>query len=216
MIEAALVAEKVDMIRQQARALAGGAVSIIAVTKTFGCDAIIAASAAGCDGIGENYAQELLDKVEQGCIDLPVHFIGALQSNKIKSIADHVGLWQSIDRGSLVGELARRSPGARVLLQVNTTGEASKSGVSPGEFPALLDLALGAGLDVRGVMTLGPTIGSESAVRDAFGALRAIKDKFGLEICSMGMSQDYRVALECGSTMLRIGSALFGDRSKNP
>lgn len=213
MIDPALVAERVATIRDDARSITGGEVSIVAVTKTFGCDAIAAAAGAGCDAIGENYAQEVLEKVELDCVDLPLHFIGALQSNKIRSIGAHVALWQSIDRESLVVELARRVPGAQVLLQVNTTSEPTKSGVEPADFAALHTAAVEAGLVVRGVMTLGPTKADVESGARAFGLLRRIKDDFGLEICSMGMSQDYRLALECGATMLRIGSALFGDRT---
>lgn len=212
MINPAEVADRVGAIRQEARERTGQDVAVIAVTKTFGCDAIEAAAAAGCDGIGENYAQELLEKVEAGCIHVPVHFIGGLQSNKIRQIAPHVSLWQSIDRGSLVDELARRAPAAKVLLQVNTTGEASKSGVNPDEVESLYDHATRVGLVVQGVMTIGPTDGDHLARVSAFRHLREIADSLGVADCSMGMSDDYREALDCGSTMLRIGSALFGAR----
>ncbi|MEY3806519.1 MAG: hypothetical protein RIR69_1331 [Actinomycetota bacterium] len=212
MIDPADVADRVEALRQEVRDRAGHDVALIAVTKSFGCDAIQAAASAGCDGIGENYAQELLEKTEAGCIDLPVHFIGALQSNKIRQIAPFVSLWQSIDRSSLIDELARRAPGAQVLLQVNTTGEGSKSGVVPGEVEALHSHALRAGLVVQGVMTIGPTAGDHASRLSAFRQLRQIADSLGVSICSMGMSEDYREALDCGSTMLRIGSALFGPR----
>lgn len=212
MVDAALVAERVAVIRNEALAIAGRDVEIIAVTKTFGCDAIAAAAAAGCGGMGENYAQEILDKAAAGCLDLPVHFIGALQSNKVRQVAGHVSMWQSLDRESLVAPIARHSPGAAVLVQVNTTGEASKSGVAPAGVDHLVEAARGAGLDVRGFMTMGPTDGDHAATVRAFRMLRSIADGHGLAVCSMGMSGDYKVALECGSTMLRIGSGLFGAR----
>lgn len=214
MIDPAEVADRVEDIREVAQSLAGHPVSLIAVTKSFGCDAIAAAVAAGCDGIGENYAQELLEKGEANCLSGPVHFIGALQSNKIRLIAPLVSMWQSVDRSSVVTELARRAPGARILIQVNTTGEASKSGVEPAEVESLHAMARNMGLTVEGLMTLGPTHGTRESRLSAFQLLRRLADAQGLAVCSMGMSEDYREALECGSTMLRIGSALFGSRQK--
>lgn len=214
MIDPAVVADRVQVIREEARALTGGDIAVIAVTKSFGCDAIAAAVAARCDGIGENYAQELLEKDTAHCLDAPVHFIGALQSNKIRQIAPLVTVWQSVDRASVVTELARRAPGARVLLQVNTTGEVSKSGVEPAQVDSLHTMATEAGLVVEGVMTLGPTRGDREARMASFRLLRQIADTHGVSVCSMGMSDDYREALECGSTMVRIGSALFGPRER--
>lgn len=216
MIDPAVVAERVNAIREEATSITGRGVALIAVTKSFGCDAIAAAVAAGCDGIGENYAQELLEKDAAHCLDAPVHFIGALQSNKIRHIAPLVAVWQSVDRASVVTELARRAPGARVLLQVNTTGEVSKSGVEPAEVESLHKMTLDAGLVVEGVMTLGPTHGDRASRMASFRLLRQIADTHGVSVCSMGMSDDYREALECGSTMVRIGSALFGPRERGP
>ena len=112
-----------------------------------------------------------------------------------------------------IDEIARRAPGASVLLQVNTTGEESKSGVPPRDLDALLLSARAAGLSVLGLMTLGPTDGSPSQMRNAFTTLRRLADERGLVECSMGMSGDYRLAVECGATMIRLGSVLFGQRS---
>lgn len=212
MIDPAEVADRVEAIQNDAVRITGHRVALIAVTKTFGCDAIAAAAAAGCAGVGENYAQELLEKAAAQCLVAPVHFIGALQSNKIRHIAPYVDLWQSIDRASVITELARRRPGAAVLLQVNTTGEPTKSGVEPGDVETLLTRAVDAGLSVQGLMTLGPTVGDHTSRITAFTLLRSLTDTYGLATCSMGMSGDYREALECGSTMIRIGSALFGSR----
>jgi PLP dependent protein len=210
MIDPIEVSDRVSAIQDDARRITGHPVSLIAVTKSFGCDAIAAAVAAHCDGIGENYAQEILEKAE--CFGAPLHFIGALQSNKIRQIAPFVSLWQSVDRASLVSGIARHSPGAEVLLQVNTTGEATKSGVDPSGLDALRQQAQDAGLAVKGLMTLGPTSGTRDQRIGAFRALRALADVQNLPICSMGMSDDYVEALECGATMLRIGSGLFGAR----
>lgn len=212
MIDPAEVASRVASIRRDIAQLSSNEVSVIAVTKTFHTDAWFAAASAGCDGIGENYAQELLEKVGAVSPPLPVHFIGAIQSNKVKSISPYVALWHGVDRQSVVAEIAKRAPGAAVLLQVNTTEEESKSGVALENLDALRTSAESAGLTVKGLMTLGPTSGTADEVRRSFTQLRALADSHHLHECSMGMSGDYRIALECGSTMIRIGSILFGER----
>lgn len=212
MIEPVEVSDRVRAIQEDARRITGHSVTLIAVTKSFGCDAIEAAVAAGCEGVGENYAQEVLEKAKAGCLKAPLHFIGALQSNKIRQIAPFVSMWQSVDRASLVAGIAQHSPGAEVLLQVNTTGEGSKSGVSARDLDPLRKQAEEAGLAVKGLMTLGPTSGTRDQRIGAFRTLRALVEAQNLEICSMGMSDDYLEALECGATMLRIGSGLFGAR----
>jgi pyridoxal phosphate enzyme (YggS family) len=213
MIDPIEISDRVHAIQENARRITGNRVSLIAVTKFFGCDAISAAVAAQCDGIGENYAQEILEKANAQCFGAPVHFIGALQSNKIRLIAQYVSMWQSVDRASVVTGIAQHSPGAEVLLQVNTTQEGTKSGVAPSDLDSLRERASEAGLVVRGLMTLGPTHGTKDQRIGAFRALRALVDAQDLPICSMGMSQDYLEALECGATMLRIGSGLFGARA---
>ena len=212
MIDPVAVSDRVQAIQEDARRIAGHKVSLIAVTKSFGCDAIAAAVTAQCDGIGENYAQELLEKAHADCLGAPVHFIGALQSNKIRQIAPYISMWQSVDRASVVAGIAQHSPGAEVLLQVNTTGELSKSGVDASGLDALRQQAQDAGLVVSGLMTLGPTSGTKAQRLQAFRSLRALMDEQNLAICSMGMSDDYLEALECGATMLRVGSGLFGAR----
>ena len=215
MIDPSEVASRVADIRNDIARLSSHSVSIIAVTKTFSTHAWTAARDAGCDGIGENYAQELLDKIRELPAPLPIHVIGAIQSNKVKALAPYVSLWQGVDRPSIVSEIAKRAPGASVLLQVNTTHEESKSGISPNGVDELRELAESAGLTVAGLMTLGPTHGSSDDIRSSFISLRALADDHQLRECSMGMSGDYRIALECGSTMIRIGSMLFGERHRS-
>jgi pyridoxal phosphate enzyme (YggS family) len=212
LIDPHVVASRVHEIRDDISRLSNRDVAIIAVTKTFSTDAWTAARDAGCDGIGENYAQELLDKVQSSPAPLPIHFIGSIQSNKVKALAPYVALWQGVDRNSVVAEIAKRAPGARILLQVNTTGEQSKSGASPSDLDSLRKSAEDAGLVVEGLMTLGPTNGSANDIHKSFTALRALADQHHLVECSMGMSGDYRIGLECGATMIRLGSTLFGAR----
>lgn len=212
MIDPSAVAERVREVREQITAAGGAHVQLIAVTKTFGIDAINAAFQSGCDGVGENYAQELHAKAEQGLPDIPVHFIGAIQSNKVKLVAPIVSLWHTVDRPTVISELGRRVPGARVLLQVNTTGESTKGGLVPGDVEHMCAVASDAGLTLEGLMTIGPTNGSVAEQETAFRLLRQLADKNGLFHCSMGMSDDFPVAVACGSTMVRVGSRLFGAR----
>jgi pyridoxal phosphate enzyme (YggS family) len=188
-------------------------VEVMAVTKGFSDAAVTAAAAAGCHSIGENYAQDLLSKedvIEATGVD--VHFIGRLQSNKVRQLAHLVTVWATIDRVPLVDEVAKRMPGGKILLQVNATGEEQKGGCLPADVPMLVKHARSMGLDVRGLMTVGPTGGSSEATRLAFQTVRGLLDDHGLEVCSMGMSGDIDIAIECGSTEVRVGSALFGQR----
>ena len=212
MIDANEVADRVAHVRSVISNAGGAAVSLVAVTKSFGIDALRAALTAGCDAAGENYAQELLEKIAEGAPSIDVHFIGALQSNKVRMLVGHIALWQSVDRDSVVDELGRRAPGATILIQVDTTGEPSKGGVTPAQLDALRVRAESRGLIVKGLMTIGPTEGTQEECEKSFGMLRHLVNEQGLSVCSMGMSADYPIAVACGSTMVRVGSGLFGDR----
>jgi hypothetical protein len=190
-------------------------VAIVGVTKGFDAEAIDAAVAAGCDAIGENYAQEMLDKratIER--LRPEVQFIGQLQSNKVRQLVGLVDVWCSLDRPSIVDEVAKRSAGARVLVQVDTTGDPAKGGCGVDETEALVDRAIGRGLRVEGLMTVGPTGSDSEAGRPGFRQVRALVDRLGLAECSMGMSGDLDVAVQEGSTQVRVGTALFGARPR--
>lgn len=209
-----LVAQRLDRIDARIRERTDRRVTVIAVTKAFGVEALRAAVAAGCRDIGENYAQELVDKMrEYGDHNRPtVHFIGRLQSNKVKMLAPVVDVWQSVDRASLVDEIARRAPGARIFVQVNATGEADKGGCDPGLVPELVETARARGLRVEGLMVVGPTDGDPQRTATAFTKVAALAREVGVSELSMGMSDDLDLALDAGSTMVRIGSAIFGGR----
>jgi hypothetical protein len=212
-IDPAAVAERLAAVREAIARAGGKGVRVVAVTKTFGVDAVHAAVAAGCDGIGENRAQEVVSKLR--VVDpLPeIHFIGRLQANKVRSLAPLVAVYESVDRTSVAEEIARRVPGATVLVQVNATGETAKGGVPVVDAPALVEVCRALGLRVVGLMTVGPTVGGAEAARPAFRQVRALCDELRLDVCSMGMSDDYVVAVEEGSTQVRVGSVLFGARA---
>jgi PLP dependent protein len=194
-------------------AAAGGddSVAVLAVTKGFGPEAVEAALAAGCRTIGENYAQELLAK-RAATAGAEVHFIGQLQTNKVRQIAGLVQVYETVDRDRLALEIARRDPGAAVLAQVDTTDEPGKGGCPIARLDELVAVIRDAGLDLRGLMTVGPTEGGPESARPGFRAVRQEADRLGLAVCSMGMSDDLEVAVEEGSTEVRLGTALFGQR----
>ena len=190
-----------------------GPVVVCAVTKGFGAQAVQIAHRLGCEAIGENYAQEAIAKIaEVALAHPPVHFLGRLQSNKIRSLASVVAVWQSVDRASLVDELVKRAPGARIYVQVNATNEPDKGGCALIAAADLVRQARMGGLVVEGLMTVGPTDADPERTQAAFNAVRQAADDLELAGCSMGMSGDIELALAAGSTMVRVGTALFGER----
>ena len=215
-IDPRAVAERLDAIRHRIEAVVGAAratdVTVLAVTKAFGPDAVHAAMAAGCRAVGENYAQELAAKFVDMEPRPEVHFIGQLQTNKVRLVAPFVAVYETVDRGSLAAEIAKRAPAARVLVQVDTAGDPGKGGCPVGDVASLVDTCRRLGLQVDGLMTVGPTEGGPEAARLGFRTVRQLVDALGLAVCSMGMSDDLEVAVSEGSTEVRVGSALFGSR----
>ncbi len=209
-----LVAERADGLRRTIAARATRPVTIVAVTKQFGPDAVRAALAAGIDHIGENYAQEMAEKAAalgDRAGDPLWHFIGHVQRNKVRLVADRVHLWETVDSLRLGREIAKRAPDAAVLVQANLTGRSSQSGVQPGEVGVLVDQLRDLPLEVRGLMTIG-ALGDLEETRQVFSRLRRLADDLDLVDCSMGMSDDLEVALAAGATIVRVGTALFGPR----
>lgn len=215
------VADRLAVVRDRLRSAGADldAVRICAVTKGFDVDVVRAALAHDLLDVGENYAQELLGKAASLADDpAPAprwHLIGRLQRNKVRDLAPLVHTWQSVDRPELGAAIARHAPGARVLIQVAATGEEGKGGCPPAGVPALVDDLREQGLDVVGLMAVGPT---DPAVdpRPAFSTVASLRDGLGLAELSMGMSGDLEAAVECGTTMVRVGTALFGPRRVVP
>lgn len=190
-------------------------VRLIAVSKTKPLAMLQEAVAAGQRIFGENYAQELREKAE-ALPGVEWHFIGALQTNKAKLVVGRAALIHTCDRLALAQELSKRAKSAaivqRVLLEVNVGGEPQKAGVLPAEAPRLLDevRALPA-LACEGLMCIPPVEGDPRA---HFRALRALASALGLAQLSMGMSADYEAAIEEGATLVRVGTAIFGERTR--
>lgn len=214
------LADALAAVRARITAAGGGdEVAILPVTKGFGPEAIEAAITAGCRAVGENYAQELIAKHAAlgAALDaLDVHFIGQLQTNKVRQLAGLVDLYETVDRERLAREIAKRHPGAAVLIQVAPADDPGKGGCPPSAVDALADTVRALGLDLRGLMTVGPTVGGPEAARPGFRQVRAAVDRLGLAICSMGMTADLEVAVAEGSTQVRVGTALFGPRPVPP
>lgn len=212
-----LVRARLDRVRDRIAGAGGDPdrVAIVAVTKAFGPDAIEVAHAAGLSIVGESYVQEYVAKVDEvdpaARAGLEWHFIGRLQRNKVRQLPDDVAVVQSLDRRSLADELARRRPGQAVMLQVNIGDEPQKGGCAVGETAALVEHAVAIGLDVVGLMGVAE-LAAPDVVRGQFAVLARLADELQLEHRSMGMTDDLDEAVRAGSTMVRVGSALFGPR----
>ena len=200
---------------------------MVAVSKSQPLEAIRAAFAAGCRDFGENYVQDALPKLS-AVTDLSItwHFIGHLQSNKARDVAEHFDWVHAVDRLRIAQALSRARPAAlgalNVCIQVNISREATKSGVAPGEASALArEIAALPHLALRGLMGMASPTEDRARQRAEFGELRAVFEALvaeghALDTLSMGMSQDLESALAEGATMVRVGTAIFGERQPGP
>ncbi|MDQ4629471.1 YggS family pyridoxal phosphate-dependent enzyme [Janthinobacterium lividum] len=203
-------------------------VTLLAVSKTFGADAVLAAMRAGQAAFGENYLQEALDKIAFVKEAAPQqasawHFIGPIQSNKTRPIAEHFDWVHTVEREKIAARLSEQRPAGlpdlNICLQVNISGEASKSGVTPAELPALARaVAQLPRLRLRGLMAIPEPETELQLQRAAFAQLRALYEQLNaeglaLDTLSMGMSADLRAAVLEGATIVRVGSAIFGSRN---
>ena len=202
-----------------------GAISLLAVSKTFAADAVRAAHAAGQREFGENYVQEGMEKIAVlSALPLLWHFIGPIQSNKTRSIAEHFAWVHSVAREKIAQRLAQARPERLgpldICLQVNVSGEASKSGVAPEEVRSLADAIRALPrLRLRGLMAVPEPSDDVGLQRRRFRGLRELLQQlnaagFGLDTLSMGMSQDLEAAIMEGATIVRVGTAIFGERAK--
>lgn len=216
----ARIAERLAALQSRIGELTDREVRVVCVTKGHPASVVAAAFAAGCTDLGESYAQELRAKVDElGSPDAgsaeafaPTwHFIGRLQGNKVRQLAGIVSWWHTVDRASLAEEIARRAPGARVLVQLDLAGIEGRGGCEPGQAPGLVSQCRALGLDVVGLMGVGVP-GPPELSRPGFARLVSMADELGLPERSIGMSGDVDVAVEEGATIVRVGSALVGSR----
>ena len=200
-------------------------VTIVGVTKTHPVETVEEALAAGVVDLGENRAQELVPKAEQAAgmgLEPRWHFIGGLQRNKVRQVLPHIAVLHSLDSLRLATEIERRIEQGRApqldgplpcYLEVNVGGEASKEGVEPGEVGDLLrGVAEMQHIEVAGLMTVAPQVSDPELVRPVFRELRELAEAHGLAGLSMGMTDDYEVAIEEGATVVRLGRVIFGPR----
>lgn len=195
-------------------------VQLLAVSKTKPAEALREAYAAGLRDFGENYLQEALSK-QLELADLPLiwHFIGPIQSNKTRAIAEHFAWVHSVDRLKIAQRLSEQRPAElpplNICIQVNVSGEASKSGCTPADLPALADaISKLPRLKLRGLMAIPEPIEDRAAQDAAFAAVQSLQASLNLPLdtLSMGMSHDLESAIAMGATWVRIGTALFGAR----
>ncbi len=190
----------------------GGSAQIMAVTKGFPKEAAVAAYQTGITLLGENYAQELIKKHEAlPGLGVEWHMIGSLQRNKVRKLSEIVSVWQTVDRVSLLSEIAKYHPSAKVLIQINPLQIPNKAGCSIPEAEILLEQGAGMGLFIKGVMAVGMQ-GNLEETSKIFREAVDFAERFELPERSIGMTEDLEVAIDYGSTLLRIGRALFGDR----
>ncbi|PPE66758.1 YggS family pyridoxal phosphate-dependent enzyme [Caldimonas caldifontis] len=227
----ATIPENIQQVRDRIAAACASAqrdvqsVTLLAVSKTFGPDAVRQALAAGQSRFGENYVQEALDKIaalSDARARLEWHLIGPLQSNKTRPVAEHFDWVHSVDRLKIAQRLSDQRPAhlppLQVCLQVNISGEASKSGLAPADVPAVAQaVARLPGLRLRGLMAIPEPAGDREAQRRPHRALRELLVRLqarGLDVdtLSMGMSADLEAAILEGATIVRVGTAIFGQR----
>ncbi len=228
------IKENLDKLNQRMNKAAekagrkAGDIDLVAVTKSFPAEYLLGAAQAGLKIVGENRAQEAAEKHTLLNKDIPDsvkwHFIGHLQTNKVKYLLDFVDVIQSLDRPSLASEInkraARMDKVQRVLVEVNVSGEAAKGGILYDEaLDFIASLKDYSNLRVDGLMTMAPFTPNPEETRPVFKRLRQlfakadkVMDSPSFDCLSMGMTDDFEVAIEEGSTMVRIGRAIFGDR----
>ncbi len=224
-----LIQENIERVKRDIKIVAEGAgrnaeeITLIAVSKTMGCDRISDAITAGHLIFGENRVQELMEKIRILGKNPCWHLIGHLQTNKVKYVVGEVELIHSVDSLHLAEEISKQANKKRliqdVLLEVNAGGEESKFGLTIEETPYIIDkIGNMEGVRVRGLMTVAPPAVNPEEVRPVFRSMKNLfdslnRDGYSLDILSMGMSNDYKIAIEEGSTMVRVGSAIFGKRT---
>jgi pyridoxal phosphate enzyme (YggS family) len=220
------LADRVAEVRERiAAAVARGGhgqdVTLVAVSKTYGPDAVLSAWELGIGDIGENKVQEAMSKMAEVAVPVRWHLIGHLQRNKAKAV-DRFALVHSVDSARLADAVARigddRGAPVHVLMQVNVAGEETKGGIAPADAGSEGERWLTLrGLRVEGVMTMAPLDADERTLRSTFSGARRVRERLAAlghpaTELSMGMSNDYEIAVEEGATMVRLGSILFGVR----
>lgn len=212
-----------EIVRARIEAAGGDVdrITVVAVTKKHSAAMVQAAVSAGIRSVGENYAQEAVRKIlevkeaaEAGVRQARWHFIGQLQSNKVKQLAPYIDVWHTVDSLKLVDEIAKRQPSARIFVQVNATDDPARGGCKWSGIDEIAEKAKTQGLVVQGLMGVAPNTEPDDA-RAFFRRLVSESRNRGFADVSCGMSNDFEIAVQEGATVLRLGSVLFGPRPKD-
>ncbi len=206
------IKEKASELIELVKIRSGGRATLLPVTKGFSVREIQAVFEVGLFGIGESYAQELLEKSKE-ISDSRVkwHMIGNIQRNKVRKLSPVIELWHSVYRTEIIDEISKYKSDAKILIQVDMNARHMQGGCNPDDVPLLVDYANERGLKVEGLMTIGVNR-DLIETKESFLALSKMSESLGLKEVSMGMSDDFETALECGATILRVGRGIFGER----
>lgn len=208
------VKERAQELAEVVRTRSDGNAILLPVTKGFGVREVQAMLEVGLTKIGESYAQEILEKTEMITDNrIAWHMIGRVQRNKVRKLSETVDLWHSVDRKELITEISKYKKNAKILIQVGMNGRSQQGGCSPENVPELIEFASNKGIDVKGLMTIGVDQ-DINATKNAFAGVAKLSEKVGLTEISMGMSNDFEIAIDYGATILRVGRSIFGERTK--
>jgi PLP dependent protein len=207
-----VVAQRLAHVHQRIAALGRDGVRILAVTKSFPSEYVDVAGSCGLHAVGENYAAELAQKRARSTVPVRWHFLGRLQTNKIALVARHADLLGAVARAREISMIARQPVVREIDIEVDVTTSPTRSGARANEVEGLMEVATSAGVVVRGLMTVAPV--DASAAATCFSDLARLGAQVGLTELSMGMSDDYELALAAGATEIRLGRALFGTRER--
>jgi len=208
------VKERAQELAEVVRTRSDGKAILLPVTKGFGVREVQAMLEVGLTKIGESYAQEILDKTEMITDNrIAWHMIGRVQRNKVRKLSETVDLWHSVDRKELITEISKCKKNSKILIQVDMNDRYQQGGCSPEKVPDLIEFASDKGLNVKGLMTIGVDQ-DINATRNIFSELAKLSEKLGLKEISMGMSNDFEIAIDYGATILRVGRSIFGERAK--
>jgi len=208
------VKERAQELAEAVKTKSGGNAILLPVTKGFGVGEVQAMLEVGLTKVGESYAQEILEKAKSITDDrLDWHMIGRIQRNKVRKLSETVDLWHSVDREELIAEISKHKSDSKILIQVDMNDRHEQGGCSPENVPNLIEFASDKGVKVEGLMTIGVDHDIE-ATKNIFSELAKLSKKMGLKEISMGMSNDFEIAIDYGATILRVGRSIFGERAK--
>jgi len=208
------VKERAQELAEAVKTKSGGNAILLPVTKGFGVGEVQAMLEVGLTKVGESYAQEILEKAKSITDDrLDWHMIGRIQRNKVRKLSETVDLWHSVDREELIAEISKHKSDSKILIQVDMNDRHEQGGCSPENVPNLIEFASDKGVKVEGLMTIGVDHDIE-ATKNIFAELAKLSKKMGLKEISMGMSNDFEIAIDYGATILRVGRSIFGERAK--